>query len=181
MGQDLRRLMGELDKLEAFAGGRRSRSRAEDVAAVLGRGLAQPALPAVATPSARAAGDAVLALLEELLDDGRAAAELLATLHRALRQVRGGAGAAARRACRASESLAAAAAAGCAFKVDGAAGGGARAGSDADLRTALRGARPRRPADQDRRRAAGGAGGGGGGGLRERPARRSRPAARPAR
>ena len=41
VGQDLRRLMGEVDKLEAFGAGERSLS-AEDVAAVLGRGLGRP-------------------------------------------------------------------------------------------------------------------------------------------
>ena len=41
VGQDLRRLMGEVDKLEAFAGGRQDIT-ADDLGAVLGRGLGQP-------------------------------------------------------------------------------------------------------------------------------------------
>ena len=42
VGQDLRRLMGELDKLEAFAIGRKEPLTADDVSAVLGRALGQP-------------------------------------------------------------------------------------------------------------------------------------------
>ena len=43
VGQDLRRLMGEIDKLEAFAsGGGKATLSADDVAAVMGRGMAQP-------------------------------------------------------------------------------------------------------------------------------------------
>jgi DNA polymerase-3 subunit delta len=42
VGQDLWRLRGELEKLAAFAGGRAAPLSAEEVAAVLGRGLAQP-------------------------------------------------------------------------------------------------------------------------------------------
>src|SRR5215510_14252201 len=42
VGQDLRRLMGELDKLEAFSHGRTGPLTAEEVSAVLGRGLSQP-------------------------------------------------------------------------------------------------------------------------------------------
>ena len=41
MGGDLRRLMGEVDKLEAWAAGRKEIT-AEDLAAALGRGLGQP-------------------------------------------------------------------------------------------------------------------------------------------
>ncbi len=41
VGQDLRRLIGEIDKLEAWAGGKQTLT-AEDVAAVSGRGMARP-------------------------------------------------------------------------------------------------------------------------------------------
>jgi DNA polymerase III subunit delta len=86
MGQDLRRLAGELDKLEAFGGERRSLS-AVDVAAVLGRGLAPPLYllaDAFAVREARRA----LELTERLLDEGEDALRILATLYRSLRQVR---------------------------------------------------------------------------------------------
>ncbi len=86
-GQDLRRLMGEIDKLEAFAQGKADLG-AEDVAAVLGRGFSQPLY---------LLGDAVsernlarsLEITEALLEDGEEAPRILGTLHRSLRQVRG--------------------------------------------------------------------------------------------
>jgi DNA polymerase-3 subunit delta len=86
VGQDLRRLMGEVDKLEAFTGGRREIS-ADDVAAVLGRGLGQPLY---LLSDAFASRDAArsLELLERLLGDGEQALRILSTLHRSLRQVR---------------------------------------------------------------------------------------------
>jgi DNA polymerase-3 subunit delta len=87
VGQDLRRLMGEIDKLEAFAGGRRDIS-ADDVAAVLGRGLGQPLY---LLSDAFAGRDAArsLELVERLLGDGEEGLRILSTLHRSLRQVRG--------------------------------------------------------------------------------------------
>jgi DNA polymerase-3 subunit delta len=88
VGQDLRRLMGELDKLAAFASGQKGALSAEDVAAVLGKGLAQPLYKLADAISARRAGRA-LELLENALDDGEPALKVLGTLHRALRQVRG--------------------------------------------------------------------------------------------
>ena len=86
VGQDLRRLMGEVDKVEAFAGGRREIS-ADDVAAVLGRGLGQPLY---LLSDAFAGRDAArsLELVERLLGDGEEGLRILSTLHRALRQVR---------------------------------------------------------------------------------------------
>jgi DNA polymerase III subunit delta len=86
VGQDLRRLMGEIDKVEAFAGGRREIS-ADDVAAVLGRGLGQPLY---LLSDAFAGRDAArsLELVERLLGDGEEALRILASLHRSLRQVR---------------------------------------------------------------------------------------------
>jgi DNA polymerase-3 subunit delta len=88
VGQDLRRLMGELDKLAAFAAGSPGPLTAEEVAAVLGKGLAQPLYRLADAMSARRAGR-VLELLETALDDGEPALKILGTLHRALRQVRG--------------------------------------------------------------------------------------------
>jgi DNA polymerase-3 subunit delta len=87
VGQDLRRLMGEVDKVEAFAGGRRDISL-DDVAAVLGRGLGQPLY---LLSDAFAGRDAVasLELLERLLGDGEEGLKILSALHRSLRQVRG--------------------------------------------------------------------------------------------
>jgi DNA polymerase-3 subunit delta len=87
VGQDLRRLMGEVDKLEAFAGGRRDIS-ADDVAAVLGRGLGQP-LYLLSDAFASRDASASLELVERLLGDGEEGLRILSTLHRSLRQVRG--------------------------------------------------------------------------------------------
>jgi DNA polymerase-3 subunit delta len=88
VGQELRRLIGELEKLEAFGlqGGRPL--SAEDVAAVLGRGLAQPLFKLGDAIMARRPAEA-LELAEGLLEDGEDAVKLLGTLHRSLRQVRG--------------------------------------------------------------------------------------------
>jgi DNA polymerase III delta subunit len=89
VGQDLRRLMGEIDKLEAFAaGGSKATLSAEDVAAVMGRGMAQPLYKLA---DAFAARKRLLAweLMSGLLEEGEAAQRILATLHRSLRQVRG--------------------------------------------------------------------------------------------
>jgi DNA polymerase-3 subunit delta len=88
VGQDLRRMMGELDKLEAFAAGRTGRLSGDDVAAGLGRGLAPPLYKLADALTARRAA-AVLGLLEVVLGEGEPPLKVLATLHRALRQVRG--------------------------------------------------------------------------------------------
>jgi DNA polymerase-3 subunit delta len=86
VGQDLRRLMGEVDKLEAWAEGRKEIGE-DDVSSLLGRGLAQPLY---LLSDAFAARDAAktLELLDRLLGDGEAGLRVLVTLHRALRQVR---------------------------------------------------------------------------------------------
>jgi len=89
VGQDLRRLLGELDKLEAFAEG--GTLTAEQVAACLGRGIAQPLYKLSDAFVARDAGG-VLARIEEVLAEGEAPVLVLGTLFRALRQVRGAAG-----------------------------------------------------------------------------------------
>jgi DNA polymerase-3 subunit delta len=88
VGQDLRRLVGEIDKLEAFAAGRKGPLTAEDVAAVSGRGLTAPLYRLGDALSARRL-DAVTSLMEDALEDGLAPLLILATLHRAVRQVRG--------------------------------------------------------------------------------------------
>ncbi len=87
VGQELRRLIGELEKLEAFgAQGGRPLS-AEDVAAVLGKGLAQPLFKLGDAIMARRPAE-TLQLAEGLLEAGEDAVKLLGTLHRSLRQVR---------------------------------------------------------------------------------------------
>lgn len=88
VGQDLRRLVGEIEKLEAFAADRKGPLTADDVAAVSGRGLAAPLYKMADAYSARSV-PVVLGLMEDALDDGEAPLRILATLHRALRQVRG--------------------------------------------------------------------------------------------
>jgi DNA polymerase-3 subunit delta len=87
VGQDLRRLMGEVDKVEAYVGERREITL-DDVAAVLGRGLGQP-LYLLSDAFARRDKAASLELVERLLGDGEEALRLLSTIHRSLRQVRG--------------------------------------------------------------------------------------------
>jgi DNA polymerase-3 subunit delta len=87
VGQDLRRLMGEVSKVEAYAG-ERGEISADDVAAVLGRGLGQP-LFRLGDAFAMRDVAATLALVERLLGDGEDAVRVLSTLHRSQRQVRG--------------------------------------------------------------------------------------------
>jgi len=86
VGQDLRRLMGEIDKLEAFSDGKK-RLRGEEVAAVLGRGFAPPLYRLADAVAERQLG-ASLALVDELMSEGEEGLRILATLHRSLRQVR---------------------------------------------------------------------------------------------
>jgi DNA polymerase-3 subunit delta len=86
VGQDLRRLMGEVEKLEAFGAGRAL--SAEDVVAVLGRGMGRPLYLLADAIAARDTGTS-LALLDELMGEGEEGLRILATLHRSLRQVRG--------------------------------------------------------------------------------------------
>jgi DNA polymerase III subunit delta len=88
VGQDLRRLVGEIDKLEAFAAGRKEPLTADDVAAVSGRGLTAPLYKLSDAFGARRTG-ALLTLMEDALEDGLAPLLVLATLHRSLRQLRG--------------------------------------------------------------------------------------------
>lgn len=85
VGQDLRRLIGELDKLAAFGEG--SRLGAEEVAAVLGRGIARP-LYALSDALANRERDLALRLLDEVLEEGETPVYVLGALHRSLRSVR---------------------------------------------------------------------------------------------
>jgi len=87
VGQDLRRLMGEVDKLEAWAGDRKE-IKAEDVGAVLGRGLGQP-LYRLSDAFGGRETPAALELVERLLGDGEEGLRILSALHRSVRQVRG--------------------------------------------------------------------------------------------
>jgi DNA polymerase-3 subunit delta len=88
IGPGLGRLSGELEKLEAFAGGGKSKLGAEEVAALLGRGAARPLYRLSDAIAARETGLA-LELLEESLDEGEQPLKILGALHRSLRQVRG--------------------------------------------------------------------------------------------
>lgn len=87
VGQDLRRLIGEIEKLDAFWDGKAALS-AETVAAVSGRGLAPPLYRLGDALLARRSGE-VVALTEEVLGEGEAGPLVLGALYRALRQVRG--------------------------------------------------------------------------------------------
>jgi DNA polymerase-3 subunit delta len=85
VGADLRRLIGEVDKLQAYAEG--ERLSAEEVAKVLGRGFARPLYELTDAFCERRAADA-LALTERALDEGEAPLRILAALFRSLRQLR---------------------------------------------------------------------------------------------
>jgi DNA polymerase-3 subunit delta len=87
VGSDPRRLVGELDKLAAFASEQAEPIGAEAVAAVLGRGRAQPLFKLSDAIGGRATGPA-LELMEDLLEEGEEPLRILATLYRSLRQVR---------------------------------------------------------------------------------------------
>jgi DNA polymerase-3 subunit delta len=86
VGSDLRRLMGEADKLEAFAEG--GPISAEDVARVSGRGLGRP-LYVLADAFGQRDVAKALEEVTSALDDGERAELVLSALHRSLRQVRG--------------------------------------------------------------------------------------------
>jgi DNA polymerase-3 subunit delta len=87
VGQDLRRLMGELDKLEAFAAGHAGPLGAEEVSALLGRGLAQP-LYRIGDAFTSRRRAVLLGLLDTVLEEGEPPLKVLATLHYAVRRVR---------------------------------------------------------------------------------------------
>jgi DNA polymerase-3 subunit delta len=88
VGQDLRRLVGEIDKLEAYAHGREDLS-VEEAGAVLGRGLAPP-LYVLADAFSAQDLPRCLALLEALVEEREEPLRLLGTLHRAARQMLAG-------------------------------------------------------------------------------------------
>src|SRR4029450_6613304 len=81
-----RRMMGEVGKLEAFAAGSKHLS-ADEVAAVLGRGLASP-LYRLSDAFVQRRLAKVLELLQQALEDGEVPGLLLGTLVRSLREVR---------------------------------------------------------------------------------------------
>jgi DNA polymerase-3 subunit delta len=86
VGQDLRRLVGELDKLEAWGFGERSLGP-DEVALVLGRGLARPVYELADAFQGRETAR-TLRLMDDLVEGGEAPLRILAVLHRALRQLR---------------------------------------------------------------------------------------------
>jgi DNA polymerase-3 subunit delta len=85
VGADLRRLMGEIDKLQAYAEG--ERLSVEEVVEVLGRGFARPLYELSDAFGERRARD-TLELLEKSLDEGEAPLRILSALHRGLRELR---------------------------------------------------------------------------------------------
>jgi DNA polymerase III delta subunit len=88
VGQDLRRLMGEVDKLEAWAAAEpKPTLSAADVLTVLGRGMARPLYLLADAVAARDLAGA-LERAEDLLTGGEEGLRILATAHRSLRQVR---------------------------------------------------------------------------------------------
>lgn len=89
LGQDLRRIAGEITKLAAFAssGGGKGALSAEDVAAVMGRGIAQPTYKLTDAVTERNLPE-VLRLLDSQLEERGAEFWLLGALHRAIRQLR---------------------------------------------------------------------------------------------
>ena len=89
VGQELRRVMTEIDKLEAFGRGSRKALSAEDVAEVMGRGLSPP-LYRLGDALMRRRAEEVLQLTLDLLEEREAPLRILGTLQRSLRQVRGG-------------------------------------------------------------------------------------------
>ncbi len=85
VGQDLRRLMGEIDKLEAYAQGQALSGA--DVSEILGRGMGQPIYKLTDAFMARQRDEA-LRLLEQALEDREPGLRLLASLHYTLRRLR---------------------------------------------------------------------------------------------
>jgi DNA polymerase-3 subunit delta len=84
VGQDLRRLIGELDKLEAWGVSREMTP--EEVSRVLGRGIAQP-LYRLSDAFAQRRTAAVLEQIHALLEEGEEALRIVGTLQRTLRQL----------------------------------------------------------------------------------------------
>ncbi len=86
VGGDLRRLMGEAEKLEAYAEGQAI--SAEDVARVCGRGLGRP-LYVLADAFGQRDLQSALEQVSAALEEGERPELVLSALHRSLRQVRG--------------------------------------------------------------------------------------------
>lgn len=94
VGQDLRRLASEVEKLRSFDGGKGQRLGAGEVAAVLGRGLAQPFYK-LGDLLWQRRPDQLLQLVHGLLDECSSESDrrgsaigIVASLHRSLRQLR---------------------------------------------------------------------------------------------
>lgn len=85
VGADLRRLMGEVEKLHAYAEG--ERLSADEVVRVLGRGFARPLYELSDAFCARHKGK-TLELMEQALDEGEPPLRIVGTLHRGLRELR---------------------------------------------------------------------------------------------
>jgi DNA polymerase-3 subunit delta len=85
VGLDLRRLIGELDKLAA-SGLRRDATR-EEIAELLGKGIARPRWELSDAMGARRP-ERVLYLIDQLLDEGEYAPLILGTLFRSVRKTR---------------------------------------------------------------------------------------------
>jgi DNA polymerase-3 subunit delta len=88
VGQDLQRLTGELDKLEAYAQGQRAALGADEVASLLGRGQSPPLYKLGDALAARRPAE-TLQLLQEILEAGEPGLLVMSALHRALRNARG--------------------------------------------------------------------------------------------
>jgi DNA polymerase-3 subunit delta len=99
LGQDLRRISGEIEKLAAYAGDAKGPLSAEDVAAVLGRGVAQPVYKLTDAAVDRNLPEA-LRHLEALLEERGAEFFVTSALHRSIRQLRATSALKARRASR---------------------------------------------------------------------------------
>jgi DNA polymerase-3 subunit delta len=84
VGQDLRRMVGELDKLEAW--GVTREMTPDEVSKLLGRGIAQP-LYKLSDAFVQRRAATVLEHIHELLEEGEEALRILGTLQRTLRQV----------------------------------------------------------------------------------------------
>ncbi len=90
VGQDLRRLIGEVEKLEAWAVGEKKAALSEDeVLDVLGRGMARPLYLLADCVAARDVTGSVERVRELLdVDAEEFRFKIVATVHRSLRQVR---------------------------------------------------------------------------------------------
>jgi DNA polymerase-3 subunit delta len=86
-GQDLWRVVGELEKIRTWSGDAAASLSAEDIAPVVGRSLGPPLQNLADAVFARDMGKAA-ELVEAALEDREAPPRLVATVHRAFRRVR---------------------------------------------------------------------------------------------